>query len=373
MTDSGTLYLGTRKGLYTATKSDGHWAVRSLEFPGVQVPMLLPDRRDGTLYATLDHGHFGTKFHRRMAGAADWEELDAPVYPAKPDEVPDLLDPVRGTAIPWSLQKIWCLEPGGAGEPGLLYAGTLPGGLFRSRDRGESWELIRSLWDRPERGKWFGGGYDVPGIHSLCVDPRDCRHLLAAVSCGGVWRSRDGGNTWSQTAHGMTAAYMPPGAEDDPEIQDPHRMVQCPAAPDHLWAQHHNGIFHSTDGAVSWQEITTAVPSNFGFAVAVHPTEPGTAWFAPAVKDEMRIPVDGRLVVSRTRDGGKTFEVFGKGLPHDFAGHLVYRHCLEIDAGGTLLAMGSTTGGLWISSDAGESWETVTQDLPPIFCVRWGR
>ena len=58
---------------------------------------------------------------------------------------------------------IWALEPGGADEPGTLWAGTMPGGLFRSRDRGESWDMIRPLWDMPERNKWLGGGADIPG------------------------------------------------------------------------------------------------------------------------------------------------------------------------------------------------------------------
>jgi hypothetical protein len=62
--------------------------------------------------------------------------------------------------------QIWCLEAGGNDEPGVLWAGTIPGGLFHSKDNDESWELIRSLWDRPERKNWFGGGYDDPGIHS---------------------------------------------------------------------------------------------------------------------------------------------------------------------------------------------------------------
>ena len=53
----------------------------------------------------------------------------------------------------------------------------------------------------------------------------------------------------------------------------------------------------------------------FGFPVVVDPADPNTAWFVPAIKDEKRIPVGGKLVVARTRDGGKTFDVLGDGLP----------------------------------------------------------
>src|SRR5207244_1075717 len=97
----------------------------------------------------------------------------------------------------------------------------------------------------------------------------------------------------------------------------------------------------------------------FGFAVAVHPRDPETAWFVPAIKDERRIPVDGKVVVSRTRDGGKSFDVLTKGLPAEHAYDIVFRHGLDIDASGERLAFGSTTGGLWVSEDQGDSWVTV--------------
>src|SRR5437016_2040086 len=100
---------------------------------------------------------------------------------------------------------------------------------------------------------------------------------------------------------------MPPDRKFDPIIQDVHMLKQCPSAPDHLWAQHHNGIFRSTDGGKNFIDVRSE-PSVFGFGVAVHPKDPNTAWFVPAVKDERRVPVDGKVVVSRTRDGGKSFE-----------------------------------------------------------------
>jgi photosystem II stability/assembly factor-like uncharacterized protein len=266
---------------------------------------------------------------------------------------------------------IWSLEAGGADQPGTLWAGTLPGALFRSRDHGDSWELIDALWQRPERAQWFGGGYPQPGIHSICVDPRASERLSVAVSCGGVWYSDDDGASWACRAEGMRAAYMPPELQGTPEIQDPHRMVACPAQPDTLWVQHHNGIFLSTDGAVHWQEIHDVAPSSFGFAVAVHPVEPGTAWFVPAVKDECRVPVGQRLVVTRTRDAGRSFETLSRGLPQTDCFDLVYRHGLAIDTSGQCLAMGSTTGHLWLSDDQGDNWQAVAGNLPPIYALRF--
>jgi photosystem II stability/assembly factor-like uncharacterized protein len=105
--------------------------------------------------------------------------------------------------------------------------------------------------------------------------------------------------------------------------------------------------------------------------VAVHPREPDTAWFVPAVKDECRIPVDGKVVVARTRDGGESFEVLSRGLPQRHAYDLVWRHALSVDDTGERLAFGSTTGGLWISADAGESWTALDARLPPVAAVRF--
>jgi photosystem II stability/assembly factor-like uncharacterized protein len=183
--------------------------------------------------------------------------------------------------------------------------------------------------------------------------------------------TEDGGATWACRADGMRAAFMPPERAFDPNIQDPHSVVQCRAAPDWLWAQHHNGIFVTRDGARTWQEIENAKPSSFGFAVAVHPQDHKIAWFVPGVSDEKRIPPSGDVVVSRTRDGGQTFEVLRKGLPQAHAYDIVYRHALAIDETGERLAFGSTTGGLWVTEDQGESWTAVSHHLPPVYCVRF--
>ena len=134
--------------------------------------------------------------------------------------------------------------------------------------------------------------------------------------------------------------------------------------------QHHNGAFRSTDGGAKWVDLKVT-PSVFGFAVAVHPRDPETAWFVPAVKDECRIPVDGRVVVARTRDGGRSFEELRKGLPQENAYDLVYRHALAVDRSGARLVMGSTTGNLWVSEDGGDSWDSVQGSFPPVYQVRF--
>jgi hypothetical protein len=359
---SDRLFVATRKGLFTVVRWSGRWSCSEPWFLGDPVTAVLPDARDGTLYAALNLGHFGVKMRRSKDGGRTWEEHAAPAYPQQPE---------NAAGPPWKLVQVWVLESGGADEPETLWAGTIPGGLFRSTDGGTSWSLARGLWEHPDRTEWMGGGYDAPGIHSICVDPRDSRRITVAVSTGGVWQTRDRGETWTLHGKGMRAEYMPPERQGDPLVQDVHRMVACRSDPDVCWVQHHNGVFRSTDGGTSWQEIRQCALSCFGFAVAVDPRDPETAWFVPAIKDEKRVPVDAQLAVTRTRDAGRTFEVLREGLPAEPAYDLVYRHALDVDARGERLAIGSTTGGLWISENRGERWQCVSAHLPPIAAVRF--
>jgi hypothetical protein len=161
--------------------------------------------------------------------------------------------------------------------------------------------MMRVLWDHPKRKQWSGGGADLPGLHSICVDPRNSQRVWIAVSIGGIWFSEDGGTNWELRGDGMRAEYAPPEQTHDPVAQDVHRLVQCPAVPQRMWVQHHNGIFVSSDEGETFTEITGVEPSSFGFAVVVHPRDPDTAWFVPEIKDEKRIPREGKLVVTRPR------------------------------------------------------------------------
>lgn len=359
MTDR--LHVGTRKGLFELARRNGTWDIAKTHFLGDPVSAVLGDA-GGAVYAALDLGHFGAKLWRRD-GAGGWREIAVPAFPPKPEDAGD--DP-----HPWSLGKIWALEPGGVA--GRLWAGTMPGGLFRSDDGGESWSLNETLWHMPERRQWWGvAGGEQPGINTVFVDPRDPADIRVGVSTAGMWASTDDGASWSLINQGMYNEYMPPEQSGDPMAQDIHRLARCAARPEVMWCQHHNGVFRSENAGANWYELTAIRPSKFGFAVAAHPHDPDTAWFVPAVKDEQRIPVDGKVVVARTRDGGQSFEVLSKGLPQRHAYDLVWRHALDVDESGERLAFGSTSGGLWTSDDGGDSWTMLDARLPPVSAVRF--
>ncbi len=360
---ASSLQIATRKGLFTYQRNDSGWHHASTAFLGHPVTMMLTSPDGQVVFAALNLGHFGVKLHRSSDGGKTWTELTPPQFPKVEGGEKDDAAP--------SVNQIRCLEWADSKNPRAVWCGCAPAGLFYSPDLGDTWSLNDSLWNMPERERWFGGGTVDTAMHAICVDPRSTDRVAVAVSCGGVSLTEDGGKSWSVAGHGMRSDYTPPDQEEDPVTQDVHMMVQSPTSPEIYWVQHHNGIFRSTNDLESWHEITNAPVSVFGFAVAVHPKDPNTAWFVPAQKDEARFPVDGKVAVQRTRDGGKSWEELRGGLPQDNAFDLVYRHRLAVDETGDSLAMGSTTGAVWTSDSGGDDWALLSAHLPPVYAVRF--
>jgi photosystem II stability/assembly factor-like uncharacterized protein len=357
---SDTLLLGTHKGLLMLDVSGARPALTCEAFAGIPVSHAMLDPRHNTMWACLDHGHWGQKLHRSRDFGQTWEEIPAPKYPLG-EEISE--------GVPATVSYLWLVAPGGADQPDRLYIGTEPGGLFQSDDGGQTFELVQGLWNHPTRKDyWFGGGRDYAGLCSIIVDPRDSQHIIIGISVGGVYESTDGGKSWEPRNEGCTADFLPnPTAVAG---QDPHFVVSSPKHPDVLWQQNHCGVFRSTNGGRRWENVSQpGGPVNFGFAIAVDDDAPDTAWVIPAVADECRIAVGGALCVSRTDDGGKTWTAFRDGLPQEQCYDLVFRHAL--DKQGDRLAFGTTTGNVYLSDDCGESWRCLGSNFPPVSSVRF--
>ena len=164
-------------------------------------------------------------------------------------------------------------------------------GLFKVDGSDSDWKIV---------GRSFGG--DNVSI------------VTVGVSIGGVYVTRDGGESLKAMCSGLRAEYVLPEQAEDSAAQDPHLIAPCAAEPDTIWTQHHNGVFVTRNGCVRWEKID---PSTFGFAVAVHPKDGNMAWLVLGIKDELRIPVDGKFVVTKTTDGGKSWKKLSNGLPKE--------------------------------------------------------
>lgn len=357
-----TLLLGTRKGLLIMKRSSQEWKVVREAYVGIPVTYAATDPRSGTLWIGAGHGHWGAKIYRSQDNGETWQEIPAPGYPEGAEIKP---------GQPANLTYVWLIEPGGVDQPNRLYVGTEPGGLFQSDDGGESFYLVESLWNHPSRQEhWFGGGRDFPGLCSIIVDPRDSQHVVVGVSVGGVFETIDGGQTWQPRNKGLKACYLP---NPDAEVgHDPHLVAACRANPDVLWQQNHCGVFRSSNGGQTWHDVSEMNgPVRFGFPIAVDELDPDTAWVVPALSDEIRTAVEKSLFVSRTEDGGQTWQTMRRGLPQQNCYDLVYRHALDVR--GQALAFGTTTGNLFVSDDRGDSWDCVGNYFPPIYSVRFAR
>lgn len=392
---SDRILLGTRKGTVFVDRTAGGWKPRPIAHAGLSVSYAARDPRDGTVWVAMDHAHWGPKLSRSRDDGATWEHLTQISYPEGARFVEQHLpsptdEPSPPDAPPTykeaTLLKVWVLAFGGADEPGTLYAGTLPGGLFVSRDGGDSWVLNRPLWNHESRGgdlfvgpathrnHWGGTpaavayGEFVPGIHSVVVDPRDPKHLFVAVSCAGVLESRDGGESWASANRGMLNDYLP-----DPTTEwghDPHFVTACAQEPDWMWQQNHAGVFVSADGARTWRRVSQPERGvHFGFPIATDAADGKTAWIVPARGDGERMSFDGGLFVARTTDGGETWQDLREGLPQTNAYDIVYRHAL--DASGDRVCFGSTTGNVYLSEDRGDHWMCLGTNFPPVHSVRF--
>ncbi len=356
--------VGTRKGLLILRRDAAGWTVESAHFEAIPVVYAMQDPRDGSLWASLDHGHWGGKLQRSRDGGATWQEVEAPKYPEGATCPPEFKTPA-------TTSYIWIIEPGGADEPERLYIGTEPGGLFRSDDGGDSFQLVAPLWNHHSNKHWFGGGREYPGVCAIQINPRDSRHITVGISVGGVYVSEDGGESWEARNRGLFADYLPDKYAEFGH--DPHIILASPSNPDVLWQQNHCGLFRSEDGGRHWQSISdkSGGPADFGFALALDEKDERVAWMAPAVSAEYRVPVGRALVICRSEDGGQTWQDLRQGLPQQHCYDLVFRHALDKRADS--LAFGTTAGNFYVSGDRGDSWRCIANNLAVVYSVRFMR
>lgn len=313
---------------------------------------ILDPRDPAAAYVAVRHVVWGVHVYRSRDGARTWEHV-----PGAPH------DPERG-AEP---KAIWYIAPGHEEEPNVLYAGIEPAGLFMTRDGGASWEPVRGLNDHPTRETWqpAKGGL---ALHSIHVDPRDPRRLYAAVSAGGVYRSDDGGASWTPINRGVRAEYLP---DTRPETGHcVHRVLLHPARPDRLYRQSHCGTYRSDDRGDAWIEITEGLPSDFGYAIATDPNDPDALFIVPEESSHFRTTVGGAITVYRTRNAGADWEPLTRGLPRENAYVTVLREALDTDGLDPCgVYLGTSSGHLFASRDGGESWDVLAGFLPPILSV----
>jgi photosystem II stability/assembly factor-like uncharacterized protein len=269
------------------------------------------------------------------------------------------------------LKNIWSIAVGPAEQPDVLYCGVDPAALFESRDAGETWSLVKGLFNHPHRPRWVPGNGGLT-LHTILLDPANKDRMYVAISAGGVYVTNDGGASWQAKNRGVRVVFMP---EKFPEFgQCVHRIVMHPSRPERLFLQNHWGLYRSDDGAETWQDIANGVPSDFGFAMLMHPRNPDCVYVIPVESDEFRCSPEGRLRVYRTRNAGESWEALTRGLPQKGAYETVLRDGMTADSLEPVgLYFGTRSGQLFGSTDEGRTWKKILDGLPPVVCVKSAR
>lgn len=345
------LLVGTKKGLFALEGSprDG-FEVTLRAFAGEPVEYALRDPRTNRILAGVISPFYGPKLFVGENGA--WEQAKGVELPAGGEE---------------ALERIWVIVPGE--QDGVLYAGGDPGVLFKSTDGGLSWELVRSLYEHPTRPGWSPGGGGLC-LHSIATWPGEPDRLALALSAVGVWLTDDGGATWRHGNQGLGARYLPEGTESLSLCV--HDLQRAPRRPERLFMQFHGGVYRSDDAGESWTEIGDGLPSDFGFPLVVDPADPDSAYVIPLTADMDRTTPDGRVRVYETRDAGATWTPRGDGLPAEHAYLTVLREAFAGRGEGPELELyfGATSGDVFGSGDAGATWSCAATRLPPVYSVR---
>ncbi len=350
--------VGTTKGgfLLRSDRKREKWEMAGPFFAGQPLYAFNYDDRSGRLrlLAAPENPYYGATLQRSDDFGRTWTE------PKKPLRFP------KGSG--GSLKRIWQIRAGRAEEPNVLYCGVEPAALFVSNDAGESWSLVRGLWNHPHRKRWQPGGGGLC-LHTVLPHPVSRDRLLVAISTAGVYRSDDGGRSWTTAHKGVRAQFLP---DKHPEFgQCVHKVARDASRPDRLFLQNHWGLYRSDDDGRSWSDVARGVPSDFGFAMATHPRAAGTAYIVPLESDEFRCTPEGCLRVYQTTNAGRSWRALTEGLPQQDALETVLRDGLCTDrADPAGVYFGTRSGRLYGSADEGESWRRLREGLPPILSVK---
>lgn len=361
------LLIGTRKGAWIL-KSDGqrnNWICSKPILFGHDINHFVGDGASNkVLLIGAKTGHLGPTVYRSLDGGKSFQEAKQPPAFKK-----------TAAADAKAVERVFCITPGHKNEPGVWYAGTAPAGLFRSEDNGDTWQPVEGFNSHKMYAKWteFGSTPDGQFLHSICIDPRDENHMYLGISIGGVFESKDKGETWSPLNKGIAADFLP-----DPTVEfghDPHWIALSPKNPDRLYQQNHCGIYRIDRPSNEWVRIGLKMPKaigDVGFPVITHPNDENTAWVFPMNGTDVwpRTSPQGKPAVFVTENGGKSWSRLDNGFPKDNAWWTVYRQGLTHDRMSQIgLYLGTSSGEVWGSKNSGTNWKCLARHLPKIQSV----
>ena len=227
---------------------------------------------------------------------------------------------------------------------GNILAGTLPAGIWISKDSGDSWKELPAFAGAPNSEDWTAP-WGTALVSSIAAHPKDAKTQYAGVEVGGIYRTRDTGKKWFDLEI--------PGA-------DVHSIQVCPANHQRVYVTTGEGSFCSDDEGFNWRQMGPANPRQYTMGLAAHPTEadrviisatdgPPNTWKTKA----------GFCDIYLSTDAGRRFRTVVKGLKA-----AVQRKALVINPKvPSEIVFGTSKGELHYSNDGGESFDKVATGL----------
>ena len=366
------LVVGTQKGAILAHSNDTRqkWDIGDLLFKGWIVTATARDA-GGRYYLAATHFVYGAVV-MVSDDLTTWRQIEkGPKYEASDVGSIEHLrmigrsDPAGAGKPPTrTLDQIWTFHVAGD----RVYAGVSEAGLFRSDDRGESWQPVRGLNDHADREKWNPGAGGLCA-HSVLVDPNNPNRIWVGISAVGVFRSDDGGATWTDKNDGIRqgVGYCV------------HGLAQDRDRPDVIYRQDHRGMYRTADAGDTWQLIENGLPVStlyggdraaFGFPVVIDPRTKAV-YAVPLESDEFHVPHEGKLRVYRSADEGQRWEALASGLPPEAVYTSVLRGAMSVDGLSPCgIYFGTSSGSVYGSNDGGDSWSRLPATLPRVLSVK---
>ncbi len=348
------LMVATRKGLFLLESEDRRdWNVRGPFCENWPIYHAVRDPGSGTIYAAAASEWHGSAVWRSSDEGETWEHSSEGLTHGESD------DGVK-------LSKVSNL----AVSDGRILAGGEAIGLFESTDGGQTWSLKSTLEGQPGSDAWNDPKNQPPGhlgLSAILPDTADPSHFWAIVQGIGIFETTDDGATWAPRNTGLRADWP----LEDPQVgYCVHKLVRSPTDGNRFFQQNHVGMHRSDDGGHTWTEISEGLPTEFGFAAAVHPHDKDTFYVVPLDPGHGRTMIDGKAAVWRTRDAGSSWQRLDQGLPAEDAYVGVLREGMAIDSDDVPgLYFGTSTGQVFASLDEGDSWTEIASYLPAISSV----
>jgi photosystem II stability/assembly factor-like uncharacterized protein len=324
--------VGTIGGIAVLERDGGAWRRAGAMLEGMHISSMLIEPKRGGLFAGVHRGGV----HFSADGGTTWEPR------------------TQGITVD-HVYTLGAVEENG--EP-VLYAGTEPVGLFRSRDYGKSWEELPAITQVPGRETWcFPMPPRIPHLKTLAFDPRDPRSVLAGVEQGGLFDTRDGGGAWRE----LDGYYR----TDDEIYKDVHQVVRRPNHPNEIYMASGNGLYASADDGKNWERLTD-LQFRIGYPdkLIFSPADDRTMFMAGAIgnpgtwiKSKSASP---SIMVSR--DLGRSWTAKTKGLPAEMKPS-VEGLAMYVGPGGFTLFAGTTDGEVYASDDGAENWSKICDGL----------